>query len=344
MNKKGCLLYAVGILLLFMGCQPEETVLQPVSFLELQVPPHFPQPVYSFENNPTTPAGFKLGRKLFYDPLLSKNGTISCGSCHFQEAGFSDPGKAFSLGVDGKPGLRNAPALANLAWFPLFMADGGINHIEVMPIAPLTDSLEMAEDLNNVLAKLQKHPEYPDLFKTAFDSDSITDQKMLYALAQFMGLMVSASSKYDHVIKGEDHFNESEKRGYTLFKQNCGSCHKEPLLTDFSFRNNGLDIQSKDAGRARVTQNESDYGKFKVPSLRNVELTYPYMHDGRFTTLSEVLDHYTNGIQSAPNLDPELINPIQMNSQDKEDLLRFLSTLTDYEYISDPSFSKSNTN
>ncbi len=264
---------------------------------------------------------------------------MNCASCHIQEAGFSDPGKALSIGVQGKPGFRNSPALANLAWVPAFMADGGINHIEVMPIAPITDSLEMNISLKETVAKLQASAQYPPQFKRAFGSDSITDQKMLFGLAQFMSTMVSANSKYDEVVNGKAVFTEKEKRGFSLFKQNCSSCHKQPLFTDFSYRSNGLDENSKDPGRGRITQQAEDHGKFKVPSLRNVQLSAPYMHDGRFTNLEEVLNHYSDGIQTNASLDHSLVGGISLSAAEKADIIAFLYTLTDYKFITNNNLS-----
>lgn len=338
-SNKGYLLVA-GILLLLSACKPNEKPSTTSTFEGFERPDHFPAPVYQFENNPVTKEGFALGKKLFYDPILSKDGTISCGSCHFQEAGFSDPGKAFSIGIEGKTGIRNSPALSNLAWFPAFMADGGINHIEVMPIAPITDSLEMGEELlADVIAKLQADDEYKKLFAKAFDHNEVTAQHLLHVLAQFMGMMISADSKFDQHLLGEDVFSDSEKRGYALFQQNCSSCHQGPLLTNFSYQNNGLDLYSEDQGRERITLLPEDHGKFKVPTLRNIELSFPYMHDGRFVNLKEVIEHYTNGIQPASNLAEELKDPIVLNENEKEDLLNFLSTLTDYQYITNPMFA-----
>ena len=330
-----------GFLLIFSSCR-KDNPLQNEDEEVFVIPDHFPRPHYLFGKNVPTAEGIELGRKLFYDPLLSDNSSISCGSCHFQVAGFSDPGMAFSTGTSGKNGLRNSPALANLAWMPNFMADGGINHIEVMPIAPLTDSLEMNESLVHILQKLQNHAEYPRLFDQAFGDDSITDQKLLYALAQFMSAMISADSKYDRVYNGLEQFGEAEARGYKLVKGKCSGCHQEPLLSDFSYRNNGLDSISPDPGRMRISLREEDRGKFKVPGLRNIELSYPYMHDGRFETLEEVVDHYNNGMASPPNLDPALLMPMNFSSQDKQDLLAFLKTLTDYEYITNTKLSDPN--
>lgn len=335
----GHLLWVAGVLLLFSACTSEEPSFTDDDFEGFERPEHFPTPVYKFGNNEVTEEGFKLGRKLFYDPILSATGTVSCGSCHFQEAGFSDPGKALSNGINGKKGMRNAPALSNLAWFPAFMADGGIGHIEVMPIAPITDSLEMGAPLKDVLAKLNNDVSYKALFKKAFDVDSISSQKLLYALTQFMSMMISAESKFDQHLLGNATFTKSEANGYNLFKQNCASCHSGVLTTNFEYKNNGLDMISEDLGRARITQDEADRGKFKVPSLRNVELSYPYMHDGRFNTLEEVLDHYNEGIQPTPNLAEELKQPVVLSDQDKQDLLNFLYTLTDYNYITNKTFA-----
>jgi cytochrome c peroxidase len=325
-----------------MSCKKDSVAENEDVLLEFQIPEHFPEPWYQFGKNTLSKEGIELGRKLFYDPLLSENGMISCGSCHHQEAGFSDPGVALSIGTQGKPGFRNSTALANMAWMPTFMADGGINHIEIMPLAPLTDSLEMNEELSVIINKLNKHQEYPDLFEAAFDDDSITDQQMFWALAQFMSTMISASSKYDQVYQGLENFEPAEKRGYELFKANCASCHKEPLLTDFSFRNNGLDSISADPGRSRITLKEEDRGKFKVPGLRNIELSPPYMHDGRFSSLREVIDHYNEGLANPANLDPAFEQPMNMSEQEKQDLLAFLKTLTDYEYITKTSLSDPN--
>ncbi|WP_052301072.1 cytochrome-c peroxidase [Owenweeksia hongkongensis] len=341
---KGRLLWVVGVLFLISSCRPDKTELQPVSFVGFERPGHFPAPHYNFKNNPVTKDGFELGRKLFYDPILSASGSISCGSCHLPEAGFADPGKAKSEGIDGLLGKRNSPALANLAWFPSFMADGGINHIEVMPIAPITDSAEMGSSLAKTMLTLNASPTYRKLFKQAFDVDSISDQKLLFALAQFMSMMISSESKFDEHLQGKNVFNESEKRGYKIFQQHCVSCHSGALTTDFSFKNNGLDITSADLGRARITQDENDRGKFKVPSLRNVELSYPYMHDGRFKTLDAVIDHYTTSIQPTPNLAEELQEPIILTNNEKQDLVKFLTTFTDYNYITKPSLAKSKQN
>lgn len=332
----------IGLLLLggwlFSSCAKEEEPQE--SFPGFAVPSHFPAPHYQFGQNPLTADGFFLGRKLFYEPLLSLDGTVSCGNCHAQVHAFADHNVNFSKGIYGRTGLRNAPQLSNLAWYPAFMWDGGINHIEVMPVAPLTDTLEMGESWQQIIQKLQNHPEYPSLFAKAFGTPEINDQRILFAFAQFMGMMISSDSKYDRYINGKTSFTEMEEAGLEVFRTHCESCHAEPLFTDFSYRNNGLDVVSADPGRERITNNPSDKGKFKVPGLRNITLTYPYMHDGRFFTLQQVLDHYRVGIQPAPNLDPSLSQGIPLTDMEKQQLLAFLKTLRDDTYLTNSWFAE----
>jgi cytochrome c peroxidase len=338
-------LLAVLVLFLVSSCAETDdplTTTAPEVQVEFYVPDGFPAPVYNFQNNPITQDGFKLGRRLFYDPLLSRDSTISCGSCHQQFVAFAHADHRFSHGIDNLLGSRNSPGLYNLAWFPNFMWDGGVNHIEVQPIAPIDNPVEMDETLANVIVKLQRSSYYPQMFQKAFGSDSITAQHMLRAMAQFMGAMISASSKYDDYRAGKVSFTTSEMNGLNVFRAKCASCHTEPLLTDMQFRNNGLDsVFYTDAGRGHITQLPQDSGLFRVPSLRNVALTYPYMHDGRFGSLTQVLDHYSSGIVQSSTLDP-LLNPGGMNlsAQEKSDVISFLNTLTDFKYISDKRFSE----
>lgn len=296
-------------------------------------PDYFPTPSYNFENNPQTYAKFNLGRMLFYDPMLSSDGMVSCASCHAQSHAFAGHNTALSPGVNNLVGTRNSPGIFNMAWSPAFMWDGGINHIEVMPIAPLTNPVEMNETLANIVAKLQQSDKYKKLFKEAYGKEEITDQKVLKAFAQYMMMIISNNSKYDQVKRGEATFTEAEQQGYALFQQKCSQCHTEPLFTDHSYRNNGLDQNFQDEGRFLITQQESDRGKFKVPSLRNVALTYPYMHDGRYFTLNDVLNHYNNGIQHSATLDPSLENGIPLPGNEKTLLIAFLKTLSDYELM-----------
>ncbi|MBI3519448.1 MAG: cytochrome-c peroxidase, partial [Bacteroidetes bacterium] len=215
------------------------------------IPDGWPTPIYNYSNNPLTADGFTLGRTLFYDPVLSLDNTVACGSCHQQFAAFSHSGHDVSHGINGLLGIRNAPALQNLNWNPYFMHDGGIINIEVMPLAPITNPVEMDETMTNVVAKLSASGKYKQLFTNAFGDDQVNSQRIFKAIAQFMGTMYSYNSKYDMVKKGKDAFTTQEQSGYDLFVQKCASCHKEPLFTDYAFRNNGLSVNVAyhDSGR-----------------------------------------------------------------------------------------------
>lgn len=304
----------------------------------LVYPSHFPAPHYNFENNPFTYEGFLLGKKLFYDPILSINNTISCGTCHAPNHAFADHNSSISFGVFGRQGIRNSPTIFNALWNTSFMWDGGVNHIELSGLPAITDENEMAETMTNVIAKLQSDNEYPNLFKRVFGEINITDQKVFYALTQFMGPLISANSKYDKYVTGKTNLTETEMAGLQIFNTSCSNCHQEPLFTNYTFRNNGLDSDFTDLGRARITLDPNDEGKFKVPTLRNIELTYPYMHDGRFNTLDQVIDHYSTGIVASATLDPLLQNGFNFTTQEKAQLKAFLLTLTDNELIGNTAF------
>lgn len=326
-------LFFLFILLVFVGCQKDQPTISAVDPFTFDQPSHFPKPVYQYTNNPLTKAGFELGRYLFYDPILSADSSISCSSCHAQAHGFADHNIPLSKGVHGKFGTRNAPALMNLAWSPTFMWDGGVNHIEVQPLVPLTSEHEMGETFSNLMKKLNRSSFYRKQFKKAFGVDTITDQKFLHALAQFTSMLVSANAKYDQVKLGKATFSASEQHGYTLFQNYCNSCHTEPLFTNYSYRNSGLETIIVDIGVEKVSQDPADKGKFKVPTLRNIEFTYPYMHDGRFANLKEVIQFKTNGIQISPTTDPLLLHGFPLSESDQADLIAFLKTLSDYSYI-----------
>lgn len=329
------LFVGVMMVLLLSSCQSDdnETVI-------LELPSHFPAPVYDFSNNPITSEGFELGKKLFYDPILSKDSTISCGSCHAQVHGFADHNVAFSTGFGGRLGSRNSPPTVNLIWNTSFMWDGGVNHLEVMPIGPITDPNEMAETLTGIIAKLQNHRKYPSLFSNAFGSKEITSQKLLYAIAQFQGSIISANSRYDDMIQGKVLFTDDEAAGHNVFKENCAACHVPPLFTDFSFKSNGTVPKKMEEGRERITLDPLDYGKFKVPTLRNIELTYPYMHDGRYFTLVQVLDHYQDCHTNEMEVDPILSRGITLTALERKQLLTFLKTLTDAPLLRNNKFSE----
>jgi cytochrome c peroxidase len=306
-----------------------------------EIPQGFPKPTYDFTNNPLTEEGFQLGRKLFYDPILSKDNTISCASCHLQQTGFTHVDHDLSHGIEGKMGTRNSLTLQNLAWNKEFMWDGGVNHLEVQAIAPITSEVEMNETLENVVAKLQKSALYPTLFQNAFGTKKITSQQTLKAISQFIVSLVTSNSKYDRVIRQEETFTEMEQRGYVVFQTHCASCHKEPLFTTNSFENNGLQLDAdlRDIGRMKITQNPADSLKFKVPTLRNIEFTYPYMHDGRFKTLNEVVQHYNAQIRFSNTLSKQFSKPMQLSADQRTEIVAFLKTLTDTDFLFNPKYS-----
>ncbi len=309
-------------------------------------PDHFPETTYRFNTNRITREKFELGKKLFYEKRLSRDNTISCGTCHIQSAGFTHHGHDVSHGIEDRLGKRNSQAIMNMAWSKSFFWDGGVTDLDLQAAVPITNPLEMDESIDNVLSKLRALPQYPVLFKKAFGSEEINTERMMKALSQFMVMMVSANSKYDKVMRNEGvTFTEDEQAGYQLFKENCSSCHKEPLFTDDSFRNNGIGIGfNNDSGRYTVTLNEVDKYKFKVPSLRNLSFTAPYMHDGRLLTLEAVLDHYALQVKDYQNLDPLLKQHekpgIPLTASQQSQIISFLKTLNDYEFIVDKRFAE----
>lgn len=307
--------------------------------LYLEVPKGWPEPKYNFNRNPLTEEGFELGRHLFYDPILSRDNTISCSSCHLQQTGFTHVDHQLSHGIEGKIGTRNSMALINLAWNKDFMWDGGVNNLEVQAINPITSPTEMDEKLENVVAKLQNNPKYRTLFTKAYGDDKVTSQRLLKALAQFTVMLKSSNSKYDKVKRKEENFTQQEQRGYDLFKTNCASCHKEPLFADERFEKNGiaLDETLNDLGRIKITGKTEDKMRFKIPTLRNIQFTFPYMHDGRFKTLTEVVKHY-NFLGNDKSLPKELAKPMNLSDNDRVDLVAFLQTLTDKEFLFDKRF------
>lgn len=328
------------ILIALHACDTDPAIKEelPANDIRLVVPDGWPYPNYDFSSNPLTKEGFILGRKLFYDPKLSRDNTISCASCHQQFAAFAHLDHAVSHGIDNLLGTRNAPALFNMNWQTNFMWDGGINHIEVQPIAPITNPVEMDESVSNVVNKLQADASYRSMFNDAFGTETITSQLMFKAMAQFMGMLVSYNSKYDLYLKGQASLTSSENNGLNLFMSKCNSCHTAPLFTNLEYKNNGLDSVFADAGRGRITFLAADSGTFKVPSLRNIALSKPYMHDGRFTTLDQVMDHYSSGIVHSSTLAPELAGGIPLTTQEKQDIIAFLKTLTDNTFTHDARF------
>lgn len=306
----------------------------------LTVPKGFPEPLYTFKNNPLNADVFILGRKLFYDPILSRDSTISCASCHQRIAAFGHIDHPLSHGINGLIGRRNVSALQNLIWKDAYMWDGGVNNLEVQPVNPITNAVEMNETLAHDLEKLKQNKVYAILFRKAYDDTVISSERLLKALAQFTGLMISSDSRYDRFMAGKDTFSAREKNGLVLFRMKCANCHAEPLFTDNSYRNNGIrpDTALKDEGRYTITGNPRDMNLFKVPTLRNVERTYPYMHDGRFRNLKQVLDHYSAADSYDADADKSLHKIGTLTEEEKGDVIAFLKTLTDYTFLYDKRF------
>lgn len=342
MNKKHfTVLFFMALFII--ACKKGSPIINEIEkFVGFKKPTNFPEPEYNFANNQITEDGFILGRTLFYDGRLSRDNTISCGSCHIQSSAFTQHGHDVSHGIDDRLGIRNSPPIMNLAWNKAFMWGGGIYDLDLQPIAPITAHEEMDETVENVMAKLRQTPKYAELFKKAFGSTDITTARFMKALSQFMLLCISSNSKYDKVIRKENgvSFTAEELEGYTIFKEKCGNCHSEPLFTDGSFRNNGLGISAlNDKGLFDATLIETDKYKFKVPSLRNLKYTAPYMHDGRFLTLNGALEHYNSEVASTQNLDPLLAGNrkgIALSTTEKVKITAFLNTLNDEEFIKNP--------
>lgn len=313
----------------------------PPDKLAFEIPKGWPKPPSNiFSKNKLTVQGFELGKKLFHDGRLSKDNMVSCGSCHQQFAAFATFDHDLSHGVDNKLTTRNAPGLFNLAWMKEYHWDGGANHIESQALSPITAHNEMGETIANVIDKLKADTAYHRMFREAFGDPSITSSRLLKALAQFTGSMISANSKYDQVLQGRAQFTNYEKRGYEIFKANCSTCHQEPLFTNNSFRNNGGILNRfGDEGRKLISGKNSDSLKFKVPSLRNIQVTFPYFHDGSIFSVPQVVDHYLALDTTRTDIDPVLRKKIRLSKGQKNDLVYFLYTLTDSTFLKDKRFS-----
>lgn len=365
MRKYSFLLLFMFCVLLLVNCAKEieklKLVAAPDEPYQLDIPVQLPN--YTIpEDNPITKNGVELGRNLFYEKKLSVDNTISCGSCHVQSKGFAD-GQKVSIGVRNQTGKRSAMALANLIFLPKnFFWDGRSTGLEHQIIFPITDPLEMDEKIENVITKLNADKKYKQLFLNAYQTEEITQDKILKALAQFERTILSTNSKYDQYLQGKYILTASEERGKKLFYQhpdgnvpntprggNCGDCHSGSLQTDNLLHNNGLDDTFTDLGKEQFTGLASDRAKFRTPSLRNIELTAPYMHDGRFATLEEVLDQYndhvkytqyTDPLMRASNFSGTLPQELGLLPSEKKDIINFLKTLTDTEFITNPKFAQ----
>ena len=302
-----------------MGVPDESRLAVPAGFEPISVPAH----------NVLTPAKISLGERLFFDPVLSRDHTVSCGSCHLPDHVFSD-GRIRSLGIDSQQTLRNSPSIVNVAYQKRFFWDGGGLTLESQVLGPLQEPTEMHISLDTALIRLEAEPEYAQAFRSAFD-EAPSVRSLTQALAAYMRTIRSGGARYDQFVEGDlDVFTQQELAGYALFngRANCVLCHSGPLLTNLAYESNGVDVTPADSGRARITGQASDYGKFKVPSLRNVAETAPYMHDGRMESLSQVVAHYSNGGEGVRNQNAA-IRPLELSETEQQDLIAFLYTLTD---------------
>ena len=324
----------------------------------LQIPAHFPNmPIPA--DNPMTVEGVELGRFLFYETKLSGDNSMSCATCHLQSAGFSDPNQ-FSTGITGAVGDRNSMALINLGWQQFFFWDGRAATLEEQLLEPVPNPIEMNQSWTDAVNKLRADPKYPEMFAKAFGENGIDSIKVTKALAQFLRTMISAESKYDVMYKYQNglqltpaeqqiytNITLEEWAGYDLFLSlngaDCLHCHNGPLMQVQIFSNNGLDASFSDQGRMGVTGNAADNGRFKVPTLRNIAFTGPYMHDGRFETLDDVIDHYSSGVVQSETIDPMMefvhMGGVQLNNEEKQFLKAFLLCLSDENFINNPKFS-----
>lgn len=337
---------------IFYGCKKnneDQADIKTTPF-NIRIPTGFSIPVIPAEN-PMTVEGVALGRMLYYDPILSSNG-LTCSSCHIADKSFSTP-----LFMSASGSMISVPPHINLSWNPDYNWNGSepkLDHLCLADFGPQFFNTNM----NELVSNIKKHSFYPQMFKNAFGISNVEDlnhdelkQKIVYAITQFIRSMVSADSKFDKFLIHERLLTQSELSGYLIFmteKGDCFHCHGVPLFTSNDFRNNGIECNpiGDSRGRFLITENIHDLGKFSVPTLRNIELTAPYMHDGRFQTLEEVVEFYNSGVcTSSPNLDPIMTKPakiygLQLFPQEKADLVNFLKTLTDSVFISNPDYRK----
>jgi len=348
-------------MLMNVACQsPEEEAAvistEPTPYI-LSFPSNLAPPIIPADN-PLTEEGVKLGRVLFYEKKLSAKNNISCGSCHMQKFAFSS-GSALSAGTDGQKGTRNTMHLANIAWDDQLTWDGHAKTLEEQARIPITNHLEMNQTLEQTAAKLQHTAPYPKLFRAAFKSSVITPENILKAIAQFERTLISVDSKFDRFLKKQATLTADEMEGLQLFSTkpvpalgirggNCVVCHTG-VLSGHKFTNIGLDEVIKDKGLGEITEKAADDGKFKVPSMQNVALTVPYMHDGRLKTLEEVLDYYNEHVNvNSPNIDPELLGnsnevngkTLMLTAAEKAKIIKFLKTFTDSSFVHDERFSE----
>ncbi len=346
---KLCHAFLFFFVLFAAACSEDEQTMEPKPTpVVLELPTNFPEPAYDLLANPLTEEGIVLGKMLFYDAALSRDNTISCGFCHQQPTAFTHHGHDVSHGIGDQLGRRNSLPVQNLIWYRNFFWDGGVHNLDLVPLNAISNPVEMDEETPNILRKLEGQQKYRDQFKAAFGSEEINSTRFLQSLTQFMATMISANSRYDKYVRNEGvQLTPNELEGEVLFRQHCASCHAGDLFTDQSFRNNGFstaDDMLKDPGREEITLNPEDRGKFKVPSLRNVQYTAPYMHNGKLNTLQDVLNFYASGVHVSLTLDPLLMQGeqpgINLTVDERSKIIDFLKTLTDEEFLSDRRFSE----
>ena len=324
LKKKGV---AIGILalLLFSCLLSKKTALISKEF-------SLPEMVYETENQ-ITKERIALGKKLFFDPVFSIDSSISCASCHKPKYAFSDTVK-FSPGVFNRPGIRNTPSLMNIGFHPYFLREGSVPTIEMQALIPIQEKNEFAHNIVEISKKIQKVPEYVTMSKVAYDREP-DHYVITRALGVFQRTLISKSSKFDSYMDGKVKLTKSEKNGMAIFfgeKGNCSSCHGGFNFTSYKLTNNGLNENYEDVGRMRATKDSADLSIFKTPSLRNIEVTSPYMHDGSMVSLEEVVSHYNSGGKNHVNKD-SLIKPLHLSNSEKADLVLFLKTLTDEAFV-----------
>ncbi len=334
MKKLGFIVAFLAVVFVFLGWKKDKNQI-------ISVPKGWPKLAKDFQHKTLNRQVIQLGRRLFYDPILSRDSTISCSSCHLNYTAFSHTDHALSHGIDGKIGTRNAPALINLAWKDQFMRDGNIKHLHQQAIMPITNVLEMDLPMENALHRLNSSSIYRNLFSQAFGHNEILEQQVLESLTQFMLTLVSNQSKYDFVMQGIQTFTKQENKGFQLFKKYCNACHTAPLFTRNGFENNGLpfDTTLNDFGRFNVTNNNDDSFKFSIPTLRNIAYSFPYMHDGRFKTLTKVLQHYVSGVHQSTSTSSLVQKGLPLSANDRVDIISFLLTLTDTSFLRNPEFA-----
>lgn len=306
-----------------------------------KLPSYLPQPYYKLPVTPAINDTVQLGRLLFYDNILSVNNQVSCASCHNSYNAFAHTDHDLSHGVFDSIGTRNAPGLFNLAWQKEFMWDGATHHIEAQALAPLHDPKELGSSIQELVTKLKASAFYQKEFFNTYKDSVINSSRALKAIAAFQLSIISFESKYDAVKKGEAEYSAQENAGYNLFDQHCGSCHAEPLFSSGQYLDNALPIDSllNDRGRFLVTSLKEDLYKFKVPSLRNLSYTFPYMHDGRFLKLNDVLSHYNSIGSGKLKRNTDIKTPIELSFNERADLISFLLTLNDQNFVYNPAYS-----